>query len=57
MAAETSTSALDPSSFCERQKALCLLSSLIEEHEQWMDSLLQDLGWKRDSLQPKASDS
>ena len=42
-----------PRNFCERLPALCVLSSFIDEHEQWIDSLLQQLGWQRDSLSTK----
>ena len=42
-----------PRNFCERLPALCELSSFIDEHEQWIDSLLQQLGWQRDSLSTK----
>ena len=42
-----------PRNFCERLPALCVLSSFIDEHEQWIDSLLQQLGWQKQSLSTK----
>ena len=42
-----------PRNFCERLPALCILSSFIDEHEQWIDSLLQQLGWQKQSLSTK----
>lgn len=37
-------------SFTERQRELCLLSSFIEEQEQWLNGLLARLGWGREEL-------
>ena len=42
-----------PRNFSERLPALCVLSSFIDEHEQWIDSLLQQLGWQKQSLSTK----
>ncbi len=39
-----------PSSFHERQKELCLLSSYIEEGEQWLSGLLERLGWSKETI-------
>jgi hypothetical protein len=42
-------------SFLERQKDLCLLSSFIEEQEEWLKSWVSALGWTLQSLQESVS--
>ena len=41
------------SGFQEHQRELCHLSAFIKEQEQWLDTLLGQLGWSREELGAK----